>query len=53
MEINIFERIQLGYYLAAALGILAGMLIMAATVVLMDEPESEEDIDNFEFWIDD
>lgn len=53
MEINIFERIQLGYYLVAALGILAGMLIMAVATTLQDEPEISDDTDNFEFWIDD
>lgn len=53
MEINIFERIQLGYYLVAALGILAGMLIMAVATTLQDEPEITDDTDNFDFWIDD
>lgn len=42
--------IQMGYYLCTALGILAGMLIMALAVAERDDLDED---DNFDFWIDD
>lgn len=48
---TIFDRILLGYYLCAALGIIIGMVIMAFARV--QEEEEEDDIDNFDFRIDD
>jgi len=30
-----------------------GVVITNLAIVQQDEPESDEDIDNFEFWIDD
>lgn len=42
---------QMGYYICTALGILAGMLIMALARV--ERGDLDEDDDNFDFWIDD
>lgn len=45
------ETVLLGYYLCAALGIIIGMVIMAFARV--QEEEEEDDIEHFDFWIDD
>ena len=45
------EKIQLGYLLAAAIGLIFGMVIMA--VARVERGDLDEDNDNFEFWIDD
>ena len=42
---------QMGYYICTALGILAGMLIMALARV--ERGDLDEDDDSFDFWIDD
>lgn len=51
MEVNIFERIQLGYYLCAALSFIAGMLVMAVAAAERGDLEEEEN-DDFDQWID-
>lgn len=51
---TIFDRIQLGYYLCAALGIFFGIALgIAYCKIAKVQPEEQDDIDNFDFWIDD
>lgn len=47
------DKIRLGYYLCVALGILLGMIIMAIARVERGDLEPPDDINNFDFWIDD
>lgn len=48
---SIFDRIQLGYYLCAALSFIAGILVMAVARVERGDLEEEEN-DDFDQWID-
>lgn len=48
------EKIQLGYYLCTTLGIFVGIALgIAYCKLAKDQPEEPDDIDNFDFWIDD
>lgn len=51
---TIFDRIQLGYCLCAALGIFFGIALgIAWCKIATVQPEEQDDIENFDFWIDD
>ena len=48
------DKILLGYYLCAALGIFFGIALgIAYCKIAKVQPEEPDEIDNFDFWIDD
>lgn len=54
VEVTIFDRILLGYYLCTALGLFFGIALgIAWCKIAKVQPEEQDDIDNFDFWIDD
>ena len=47
------DKVLLGYYACAALGLIFGMIIMAHVRVERGDLDAPDPDDNFDFWIDD